>query len=147
MPLSRQTLRTHVSGLRAELGVDVCTLYLAYPAERSLEIVATDGLSDGAIGARLSYDQGLTGKVARTDGPVAARDIQRHPEYFHIEGSDEEQHKSYLGIPLHHDGALLGVLVVQTREKKTFFARDIKALYSVGRKLVDELTEALQQAG
>ena len=31
MPLSRQTLRTHVSGLRAELGVDVAFEGLAMP--------------------------------------------------------------------------------------------------------------------
>jgi L-methionine (R)-S-oxide reductase len=146
MPLSPQSLQAHVSGLRTELEVDVCTLYLAYPSESVLEIAATDGLSQSALGAQLRYEEGLTGKVARSEKPVAARDIQAHPEYFHIEGSDEEQYKSYLGIPLHQNGALVGVLVVQTREMKTFFARDIKALHTVGRELLEELADAFQEA-
>ncbi|WP_417215567.1 hypothetical protein [Alcanivorax sp.] len=78
---------------------------------------------------------------------VAARDIQAHMDYFYVPGSDEEHFRSYLGIPLEYDGVLYGVLVVQTRVKKTFFLKDIRELHSAGRDLLDALKLSLRQAG
>lgn len=139
MPDQHVSMHQKVTRLRAQLLVDVCTLYRASAEARVLEIAATSGLNASAVGSRLSFDQGLTGKVARTERPVAARDIQSHPEYYHVDGSGEEVFTSYLGIPLIHLGDLYGILVVQTRETKTFFHKEISELYSVGRELLDAL--------
>ncbi|HAB04188.1 MAG TPA: phosphoenolpyruvate--protein phosphotransferase, partial [Alcanivorax sp.] len=88
---------------------------------------------------QLGYAQGLTGKVARTRLPVVARVIQDHADYFHVAGSGEERFKSYLGIPLEHDGELHGVLVVQTEQTKTFFHRHIQEVHRAGRDLMASL--------
>lgn len=128
-----------VAAVRERLNVDVCSLYLALPEEQTLEIIASSGLDRGAIGARLAFSQGLTGKVARTGKPVVARDIQAHADYFHVAGSGEERFKSYLGIPLERNGTLHGVLVIQTEHTKTFFHRDIKELHGAGRDVMSAL--------
>lgn len=141
--MNRLLLSRRVDDVRSRLKVNVCTLYRAHPEDDSLEIVATSGLNQDAVGARLSCQQGLTGKVARTRKPVAARDIQNHADYFHVEGSDEERFKSYLGIPLERDGELLGVLVIQTEQTKTFFLREIKELHSAGRDVMAGLADAV----
>ncbi len=135
------SMQRRVEQLRQALGVQVCSLYYAHPDEDSLEIIATSGLNQRAIGTRLTWQQGLTGRVARTGQPVAARDIQTHADYFHVDGSDEENFKSYLGIPLKHNGALYGVLVIQTVEKRTFFQKDIHELYCAGQDLIGQLSE------
>ena len=129
-------MNERVDAVRRKLEVDVCSLYLAHPDRQTLEIVATSGLHQSVIGKQLGYAQGLTGKVARTRLPVVARVIQDHADYFHVEGSGEERFKSYLGIPLEHDGELHGVLVVQTEQTKTFFHRHIQEVHSAGRDLM-----------
>lgn len=137
------SLFQRVDQVRSRLEVDVCSLYLAHPGKPVLEIVATSGLSERAVSAKLSFDQGLTGKVARTRKPVAARDIQNHADYFHVEDSNEERFKSYLGIPLERDSELVGVLVIQTEQTRTFFLRHVKELHSAARDLMAGLSDAI----
>ena len=132
-------IHQRVSRVKAVLGVDVCSFYLANTQEQRLQMLASCGL-EKAVGIQLGYHQGLTGKVARTAKPVAARDIQTHAEYFHIDGSGEERYTSYLGIPLERSGELIGVLVIQTVDSRTFFHRDIKELVEAGRDLMDCMT-------
>ena len=72
MNSTNKAMLSRVRQVRDVLDVDVCSLYLAHPDSQELEIVATCGLDEKALGARLKYSQGLTGKVARTGQPVAA---------------------------------------------------------------------------
>lgn len=144
MTESEHLIHQRVTRVKTTLGVDVCSFYRADPQQQCLEMLASCGL-EKAVGTQLGYHQGLTGKVARTAKPVAARDIQTHAEYFHIDGSGEERYTSYLGIPLERQGALLGVLVIQTVDSRTFFHRDVKELFSAGRDLMDSLTEGAHQ--
>jgi L-methionine (R)-S-oxide reductase len=134
-----RALHQRVCQVKDTLAVDVCSLYQADGDQQTVTMLASCGL-EKAVGTCFSYQQGLTGKVARTRRPVAARDIQTHAEYFHIDDSGEEQYTSYLGIPLERRGELLGVLVVQTVNSKTFFHKDIRELYSAGQDLMDVLT-------
>jgi phosphotransferase system enzyme I (PtsP) len=137
-------IQQRVTLVKTVLSVDVCSFYLADTQRQCVKMLASCGL-EKAIGTTLGYHQGLTGKVARTARPVAARDIQTHTEYFHIDGSGEERYTSYLGIPLERCGELLGVLVIQTVDSRTFFHRDIRELFSAGRDLMDCLTEEAHQ--
>nr|WP_202560463.1 GAF domain-containing protein [Alcanivorax sp. DP30] len=132
-------MQARVDSVRNRLSVQVCSLYQADVVNQTLAIVATSGLNQSVLGATLTFSQGLTGKVARSRSPVVARDIQNHKDYFHIDGSDEEHYRSYLGIPLECDSVLYGVLVVQTEACKTFFLKDIRELHSAGKDLLDAL--------
>ena len=62
--LSPDFMQVRVEAVKTRLNVQVCSLYRAVPFQETLEIVATSGLNQRALGATLSFDQGLTGKVA-----------------------------------------------------------------------------------
>ncbi len=130
-----------VDAVRSRLGVDVCTLYLALARERELMLYVTSGLNQNVVGTRLPFGQGLTGKVATRQAPLAARDIQSHGDHYHVDGSGEERFSSYLGIPLLEENHLLGILVIQTEHTQTFFQRDIRELYEAARDLIDHLRQ------
>ena len=123
-----------------ELNVDVCSLYTLKPSSNQLQLVATYGLSQSAIGARMSVKQGLTGAVARTRRSLSVKNPCTHPDYFHIPNSGEEKYQSYLGIPLIKDEVLFGVLVVQTVRAKLFFMTEIKVLYAAATRVIEVIT-------
>lgn len=143
MPTSTN-LAAIVDGLSLELGVDVCSLYIATPGNH-LQLAATCGLSQSVIGTRMSFSQGLTGRVARSQHSLSVKNPDTHPDYYHISSSGEEKYQSYLGIPLLRDHHLLGVLVVQTVRPKMFFMSEIKSLYEAGRRVMDILGEETVQ--
>jgi phosphotransferase system enzyme I (PtsP) len=134
-------LNTIVKTLGDELDVDVCSLYTLNPNGDQLKLVATNGLSQSVIGARMSTKQGLTGVVARTRRSLSVKNPETHPNYYHIQGSGEEKYQSYLGIPLIKDMRMFGVLVVQTIRPKLFFMKEIKMLHEAGYRVLDVIAE------
>jgi len=134
-------LGTIVNALWEELKVDVCSLYTLSPIGDQLELVATKGLSQSAVGVKMSIKQGLTGAVARTRRPLSVKNPDTHPDYFHVQGSGEEKYQSYLGIPLIKDQILFGVLVVQTVRSKLFFMNEIKLIHRAGNRVLDVIAE------
>lgn len=141
-----EALKLVVSQLKEELSIDVCSIYLLDDNETRLNLVATDGLNQRVLGAALSLNQGLTGRVARTKEPLLVSNPSEHPDYFHLPGSDEEQYASYLGVPLVRDDQLLGVLTVQTISAKLFALDGIQRVYSSRRRVMDILGGARQGA-
>ncbi|WP_133492304.1 GAF domain-containing protein [Alcanivorax sp. 24] len=135
----QRVMQERVEAVRQALAVDVCSLYQAFPEAGELELVASGGLDPEALGARMTFSQGLTGKVARTGQPVVARQVADHPEYHHVANSGEERFKSYLGIPLSNGDRLIGVLVIQTVVAKSFFHNDIRELHRAGRDVREVL--------
>ncbi|WP_159660649.1 GAF domain-containing protein [Alcanivorax xiamenensis] len=135
----QSVMQERVEAVRQALAVDVCSLYQAFPEAGELELVASGGLDPEALGARMTFSQGLTGKVARTGQPVVARQVADHPEYHHVANSGEERFKSYLGIPLSNGDRLIGVLVIQTVVAKSFFHNDIRELHRAGRDVREVL--------
>jgi L-methionine (R)-S-oxide reductase len=134
-------LSSIVKTLGDELNVDVCSLYTLNSTGEQLQLVATNGLSQSVIGARMSIKQGLTGAVARTRRSLSVKNPSTHPDYFHIPNSGEEKYQSYLGIPLIKDEVLFGVLVVQTVRAKLFFVNEIKMLFGAASRVIEVITE------
>ena len=135
-------LNSIVKTLGQELDVDVCSMYRFHQEAEQLVLVATSGLSQSVIGARMSTKQGLTGVVARTRRSLSVKNPSTHPSYHHIPGSGEEKYQSYLGIPLMKNMRLFGVLVVQTVRPKLFFLKEIKKLQEAGNRVMDIIAEA-----
>jgi len=125
-----------VSDVALLLHVDVCSFYKMIN-DQHLELIASKGLSEAAIGAKLNINQGLTGRVARTKHSVSIKNPTAHPDYYHIQLSGEERYQSFLGIPLNKNGQIFGVLVVQTIRPKLFYLSEIQALYEAGRKMIE----------
>lgn len=146
MPRESYYLSTIVKTLGDELNVDVCSLYTLCPGGEQLILIATRGLNQSVVGARMSVKQGLTGIVARTRRSLSVKNPDTHPDYFHIKDSNEERYQSYLGIPLIKDKVLFGVLVVQTVRPKLFFMNEIEILYAAGSRVIDVIADTATKA-
>jgi len=110
-----------VSRVRDAMNTQVCSVYLLDPDINSHVLMASEGLKKASIGhVGLQLGEGLVGLVASNAEPVNLEDARAHPNYHYISETGEEEFSSFLGVPIIHHRKVLGVLVVQHREKRSF---------------------------
>ncbi|MEO0653763.1 MAG: phosphoenolpyruvate--protein phosphotransferase, partial [Pseudomonadota bacterium] len=119
---------------------EVCSIYLFRDAD-TLELCATEGLNPEAVHkTRMRLGEGLVGRVAKTGRAINAADAPSARGFRYMPETGEEIYSSFLGIPVQRLGEKLGVLVVQSREARTFSDDEIYALEVVAMVLA-EMTE------
>ena len=107
-----------VSSVREAMATQVCSVDLLDSDIGSHVLMASEGLRKESVGhVSLQLDEGLVGLVARNAEPVNLEDAQSHPNYHYLSETGEEAFSSFLGVPIIHHRKVLGVLVVQHREK------------------------------
>lgn len=107
--------------IRQTTRADCCSLYLADAGKKFLRLSATDGLSKAAVGkAVLQIGEGLVGSVGQKQQLLDLADAPSHPAFKYLPDVGEDEFFSFLGVPLLNQGDLLGVLVIQSREKRQF---------------------------
>src|SRR5262249_35867388 len=117
--------------------------YLLEPDRAHLVLAATLGLRKECIGTlRMSLQEGLTGLVGEQLRPVAVAQVKKHPRFKYFSESGEEAYQSFLGVPLIDQGILQGVLVVQTREARTFRDPEIQMLSAAASQVAPVVSEA-----
>ncbi len=137
------TLMNVVALIANRFHTDVCSAYLLEPDRSNLVLAATLGLKPQAVGAlRMSVHEGLAGLVAEQVLPVAVNDVSKHPRFKFFKDSGEEQYHSFLGVPLIDRGVLQGVLVVQTKEARTFRESEIRMLVEAASQVAPVVSEA-----
>src|SRR5450631_2118311 len=137
------TLMNVVALIASRFKTDVCSAYLLEPDRSNLVLAATLGLNPRAIGTlRMPLHEGLTGLVAEQVLPVAVRDVETHPRFKYFKESGEELFHSFLGAPLIDHGILQGVLVVQTKEARTFREDEIRMLVEAATEVAPVVSEA-----
>lgn len=110
-----------VTSVRAAMNTQVCSVYLLDPELNSHVLMASEGLKKSAVGhVSLQMGEGLVGLVASNAEPVNLEDAPSHPNYHYLLETGEEAFSSFLGVPIIHHRKVLGVLVVQHREKRCF---------------------------
>lgn len=118
-------LETTLSAMCDELaviaGIDVASVYVR-EGDR-LVMRGNHGFARTAIGATsLAVGEGITGLVAECMRPVSAAHAAAEAAYKHVPGLGEERFPVFVGVPLIGGGAVIGVLVLQRRERP--FAAD-----------------------
>jgi phosphotransferase system enzyme I (PtsP) len=84
-------------------------------------LMASEGLKAESVGrVSLQTGEGLVGLVAKHAEPINLSDASKHPSFFYLQDTGEEEFNSFLGVPIIHHRAVLGVLVVQQRERRRF---------------------------
>ena len=107
--------------VRAALDTEVCSIYLLNDVRDGYRLAATEGLNTTQIGeVILAHDQGLVGLVGRRAEPLNLDAAQDHPNFFLVPEIGEEPFNAFLGVPIIHQGRVLGVLVVQERDTRRF---------------------------
>jgi signal transduction histidine kinase len=129
-------MRTIVDRTISALDVQVCSVYLMDRDGTCLRLAATNGLDRDQIGrVTLGLGEGLTGLAAQLGQPVASPDVRIDPRFLWVPGFDESQYTSMLSVPLPWNDSIIGVLNVQTIEKRTFSPEEIEFLVTIGALL------------
>jgi phosphotransferase system, enzyme I, PtsP len=138
-----ETLENIVHLIQGRFHTDVCSVYLLESDRGELVLGATVGLKPESVGrVRMRLEEGLTGLVAEQMAPVTVSDAFQHPRFKYFPEAGEDPYHSFLGVPLVECGALQGVLVVQTVDKRDFSPNEIRMLVTVGSQLASMVSGA-----
>ncbi|HEV2276216.1 MAG TPA: alpha-glucan family phosphorylase [Acidobacteriaceae bacterium] len=138
-----ETLMRVVELIARHFLTDVCSIYLLEPDRANLVLAATVGLRPECIGVlRMPLNEGLAGAVAELVRPVAVEQVKNHPRFKYFRESGEDELQSFLGVPLIDRGVLQGVLVLQTKEPRTFREQEIQTIAEAAAQLAPVVSEA-----
>ncbi|HEV7603743.1 MAG TPA: GAF domain-containing protein, partial [Candidatus Limnocylindrales bacterium] len=131
-----ELMHSIVDGTTAAMGVEVCSFYLADHEGMRLTLAATNGLDRSQVGrVSLGWGEGITGRVAASRTPIAVEDVTVDERFAWVRGFDIEALAGMLSVPLEWHGTVVGVLNVQTREKRVFDERQISLLRTIAALL------------
>lgn len=100
---------------------DVCSIYLADKQRRCFYLMATKGLKKPRGRAvSLSFYEGVVGEVGRLSELINLADIREHPSFKYLPQVKEDDLRAFLGVPIVYRRQLLGILVVQQKERRLF---------------------------
>ncbi|MFY0690607.1 MAG: phosphoenolpyruvate--protein phosphotransferase [Paracoccaceae bacterium] len=129
---------THI--IAEQMGTEVCSIYLFRDAE-TLELCATEGLNPEAVHqTRMRIGEGLVGRVANSTTPINTADAPSAEGFRFMPETGEEIFSSFLGVPVQRLGETQGVLVVQSKDARTYSDDEVYALEVVAMVLA-EMTE------
>ena len=130
------TLDILVRSVQNALATRVCSVYLLDRSIGRYVLMASQGLDAAAVGhVSLAPQEGLVGLVAQRAEPVNLDNASAHPRYHYIPETREEEYESFLGVPVIHHAQVLGVLVVQQKERRKFNAEDEAFLITLSAQL------------
>ncbi len=114
------------------IATDVCSLYLSEPDGDQLKLAATNGLNPLMVGrAQLRFGAGITGWVAQHREHLAVPDVSADARFKWIPGVDQKRFRSMLSVPIEAGDRLVGVLNVQSVERRDFVGADVDFLKAI----------------
>jgi phosphotransferase system enzyme I (PtsP) len=139
----RSALDIIVSQVAQAMDTEVCSVYLLDNDIDGHVLMASQGLNQEAVGrVSLAVGEGLVGLVAKQAEPVNLVDADLHPSFRYLPETGEEAFKSFLGVPIIHHRSVLGVLVVQNREKRRFDEGEEAFLITLSAQLAGVIAHA-----
>ncbi|MEL7117129.1 MAG: putative PEP-binding protein, partial [Pseudomonadota bacterium] len=119
------------------MGTDVCSIYLFRDAD-TLELCATEGLKPEAVHqTRMRMGEGLVGQVAAKKRAVNTADAPSTKGFRYMPETGEEIFSAFLGVPVQRLGETLGVLVVQSKNKRSYSDDEVYGLEVVAMVLAE----------
>ena len=110
-PSLHDVLALIVRRVKQSLPVDACAVYLADPESEQYVLTAAEGLTPSPASAVRVGDTGLVGLTAERRELVVEANAAAHPTFRSSPEPGQEEHGSFLGMPLIHYRKVLGVLV------------------------------------
>lgn len=127
------------------MGSKLCSLMLLND-KGELVIRATQTVSENyKKKAPVKLGEGISGRVAQQNKPIAVYDVQAEPDYKYKDIAKQESISSYLCVPMSVKGRVIGVLNLYTSEPHKYTKGEIDLLSSIAAQaaLVIENTELL----
>jgi len=132
-----------VQRVKAAMQSQVCSVYLLEPSSNRFVLMATDGLNPETIGkVSMSPSEGLVGLVGSREEPLNLERASEHPRYRYFADTGEEHYESFLGAPIIHHRRVLGVLVIQQGERRSFNEGDEAFLVTMSAQLAAVIAHA-----
>ena len=131
-----ELMGTIIDRARAAARADVCSLYLMDrdgTGSRSPPPMVSTRRPSGR--ARLRMGEGLTGLAARDRVPVTSVDVNVDPRFAWIREVDQARYTSMCSVPMIWNDQVIGVLNVQTVERRVFGAADVGFLETLAALL------------
>ncbi len=120
-PSLHAALEVMVKRVAEAMQADVCSVYLLDDRNQRYVLMASEGLNAQAVGeVYLNKGEGLVGWVGSREEIVNLEDAESHPRYHYLPETGEERFHAFLGIPIMYRRNVMGVMVVQHREKTEF---------------------------
>lgn len=132
-----------VQRIKEAMGSQVCSVYLLDPETGRFVLMATDGLNKRSIGrVSMAPSEGLVGLVGTREEPLNLEDAASHPRYRYFAETGEERYASFLGAPIIHHRRVMGVLVVQQKERRQFDEGEEAFLVTMSAQLAGVIAHA-----
>jgi len=133
---SDELLELIIRETTSALGTNVCSLYLVVPPGQELLLTATNGLNENMIGkVRMRLGEGITGWVAESRRPMVVPEVSKDPHWKWVPGLDEDRFHSMASVPIESGPRLVGVLNVQSTERREFNSGDIDFLRAIAAQV------------
>ena len=129
---SDELLELIIRETTSAIGTDVCSLYLLIPPGRELLLTATNGLNENMVGkVTMKVGEGITGWVAESRRVAVVPDVSQEPHWKWVPGLDEDRFHSMASVPIESGPRLVGVINVQSTEKREFNSGDVDFLRAI----------------
>ncbi|MFF7706455.1 phosphoenolpyruvate--protein phosphotransferase [Pseudomonas sp. NPDC007930] len=129
--------------VKEAMGSQVCSVYLLDPEANRFVLMATEGLNKRSIGrVSMAPNEGLVGLVGTREEPLNLEDAAAHPRYRYFAETGEERFASFLGAPIIHHRRVVGVLVVQQKERRQFDEGEEAFLVTMSAQLAGVIAHA-----
>ncbi|WP_250655737.1 phosphoenolpyruvate--protein phosphotransferase [Alkalimarinus coralli] len=141
-----ELLHLIVTRVKEVTSSDVCSIYLADEEQDDWVLVATEGLADEAVGkVRMRTGEGLVGHICKHQSLLNLNDGSTHSSYRYFPETGEEHFAGFLGVPIISFRRVIGVLVIQSREKRCFSVEEEAFLITIAAQLAGPLKTVLSQ--
>jgi phosphotransferase system enzyme I (PtsP) len=125
------------------MGSQVCSVYLLDPESNRFVLMATEGLNKRSIGkVSMAPNEGLVGLVGTREEPLNLENAADHPRYRYFAETGEERFASFLGAPIIHHRRVVGVLVIQQKERRQFDEGEEAFLVTMSAQLAGVIAHA-----
>jgi phosphotransferase system enzyme I (PtsP) len=132
-----------VQRVKEAMGSQVCSVYLLDPETSRFVLMATEGLNKRSIGkVSMALNEGLVGLVGTREEPLNLEHASEHPRYRYFPETGEERYASFLGAPIIHHRRVMGVLVVQQKERRQFDEGEEAFLVTMSAQLAGVIAHA-----
>ena len=128
-------LRLIVAVTAQVMGSNICSLMLIDEKSRELVIRATQSISEEYNKKPpLKLGEGIAGKVAKENKPIAIKDVTKEKEYKYGDIARKEGLCSLLCLPLEVKGKVIGVINCYTPSPHDFSETEIDILTSIANQ-------------
>lgn len=129
--------------VKEAMSSQVCSVYLLDPESNRFVLMATEGLNKRSIGkVSMAPNEGLVGLVGTREEPLNLENAADHPRYRYFAETGEERYASFLGAPIIHHRRVVGVLVIQQKERRQFDEGEEAFLVTMSAQLAGVIAHA-----